>query len=112
MPRTKTDKSNYTFDGFDGFETPRGTYTPDIFFDVLAPNLSEAELRVLLYIIRRTYGWKKDTDNISLGQMVNGIRKADGEVLDYGTGMAKSAVARGISGLLDKGIILAQRNQS
>jgi hypothetical protein len=29
------------------------------FFDVVAPELTEAELRVALYIIRRTFGFKK-----------------------------------------------------
>ena len=46
---------------FAGFSTPNTTAVPDDFFDVLAPNLSEAELRVLIYIIRRTFGFKKDS---------------------------------------------------
>src|SRR4051794_29911618 len=112
MPTTRENKNTFNFDGFEGFESPRGTNTPDIVFDVLAPNLKEAELRVLLYIIRRTYGFKKDSDNISISQMVNGITKSDGEVLDYGTGMGKAAVVRGASGLVEKGVVVAQRNQS
>jgi hypothetical protein len=44
--------------------------------------------------------------------MVNGIKKANGEILDYGTGMGKAAVVRGLSGLQEKGIIVAKRNQS
>src|SRR4051812_41281056 len=112
MVKNGNDKSSFIFDGFEGFETPRGTYTPDIVFDVLAPNLKEAELRVLLYIIRRTYGFKKDSDNISISQMVNGIRKANGEVLDYGTGMGKAAVVRGATGLVERGIVVAERNRS
>ena len=51
---------------------------PDAFFDVVAPQLSEAELRVALYIIRRTFGFKKDSDTISLRQMVEGITTKDG----------------------------------
>ena len=112
MPRNQNDRTRFLFDGFDGFETPKATYTPDIVFDLLAPNLKEAELRVLLYIIRRTFGFKKDSDNISISQMVGGITKIDGTVLDLGTGMAKAGVVRGINGLLEKGIIIAQRNRS
>jgi hypothetical protein len=112
MPTNKNGRDNFIFDGFEGFETPKATYTPDIVFDVLAPNLKEAELRVLLYIIRRTFGFKKDNDNISISQMVGGITKADGTVLDRGTGMAKAGVVRGINGLVEKGIIVAQRNRS
>jgi hypothetical protein len=112
MPRNGNDKSSFTFDGFEGFETPKGTYTPDVVFDVLAPNLKESELRVLLYIIRRTYGFKKDSDNISISQMSKGIQKIDGKVLDYGTGMTKQGVIKGVAGLLEKGIVVAQRNRS
>jgi hypothetical protein len=97
---------------FDGFSAPNGTYVPDEVFDILAPELSEAELRVLLYIIRRTFGFKKKADDISLKQMTDGITKRDGTVLDRGTGMSKSANWRGVKGLLEKGIIISQRNSS
>jgi len=75
-----------------GFSTPNTTSVPDDFFDVLAPNLSEAELRVLIYVIRRTFGFKKDLDTISLKQMVEGITTREGKVLDRGTGMSRPGV--------------------
>jgi hypothetical protein len=70
--------------------------------------LSEAELKVLLYVIRRTFGFKKDADAISMLQMEKGITKRDGTVLDTGTGMSKSSVWRGINGLVAKGILIKQ----
>ncbi len=76
------------------------------------PHLSEAELRVLLYIMRRTFGFKKAQDNISLSQMVDGITTHDGQVLDRGCGLSKSAVAKGLKILSEKRIITAMRNQS
>src|SRR5215213_3950153 len=97
---------------FAGFDSPNTTQVPDAFFDVVAPQLSEAELRVALYIIRRTFGFKKDSDTISLRQMVEGITTKDGRVLDRGTGLKKSAVANALNGLERKGIILSRRNQS
>jgi hypothetical protein len=97
---------------FAGFTSPTYTQVPDELFDVLMPQLSDAELRVLLYIVRRTFGFKRDSDSISLSQMVKGITTHDGRVLDTGTGLAKSTVARGLKGLRDKGIIVATRNQS
>src|SRR5215212_5443220 len=87
---------------FEGFDNPTTTPVPDVFFDVLAAQLTEAELRVLLYVLRRTFGFKKESDTISLKQMVDGIKTRDGKILDRGTGMAKSAVARGAQGLVDK----------
>jgi Bacteriophage replication protein O len=83
-----------------------------VLFDELLQRLDNAELRVLLYIVRRTYGFKKSSDDISISQMVDGIKRRDGTVLDGGTGMAKSSVTRALSGLLAKRIIVARRNQS
>ena len=97
---------------FGGFDSPNTTQVPDAFFDVVAPELTEAELRVALYIIRRTFGFKKDTDDISLRQMVCGITTKDGRVLDRGTGLKKSAVANALNGLERKGVIVSRRNRS
>jgi hypothetical protein len=97
---------------FVGFSSPNTTSVPDDFFDVLAPRLAESELRVLIYIIRRTFGFKKESDTISLKQMVEGIRTRDGRVLDQGTGMSKPGVTKGVKGLVTKGVIMAIRNSS
>lgn len=90
---------------FEGFASPNGTYVPDDLFDLLAPRLTEAELRTLLYIIRRTFGFGKSADAISLKQLTEGIVTRDGRILDLGTGMSRKGVIAGIKGLLDKGII-------
>jgi len=97
---------------YKGFTSPNGTIVPDDVFDVLAPELTEAELRVLLYVIRKTFGWKKNEDAISVSQMVNGVKTRDGRVMDKGTGMSKSAVWRGANGLVAKGILNRQQSQS
>lgn len=97
---------------FAGFDSPRYTPTPDQIFDeLLAPGLlTEAELRVLLYIVRRTFGWKKELDNISLSQITGGIVKRDGVRLDWGAGVAKSSAVRAIRGLVEKGVIISRHN--
>jgi hypothetical protein len=97
---------------FGGYASPNTTPVPDVLFDEFLLQLDNAELRVLLYIIRRTYGFKRSTDDIAISQMVDGIRKKDGTVLDRGTGMSKGSVTRGLRGLLGKGVILARRNTS
>src|SRR5688572_7208832 len=97
---------------FAGFSSPSYTQVPDELFDVLMPTLADAELRVLLYIIRRTFGFKRDADAISLSQMVHGITTRDGRVLDRGTGLSKATVARGLKGLREQGIIIARRHSS
>lgn len=110
MPKTPSEGSYQ----FGGFVAPRYTPTPDQIFDeLLAPGrLTEAELRVLLYIVRRTFGWKKDCDAISLSQITDGIIRRDGERLDWGAGIAKSSAVRAVKGLVGKGIILAERHSS
>jgi Bacteriophage replication protein O len=90
---------------FAGFTHPNYTQVPDEFFDDVAPRLTEAELRVALYLIRRTFGFKKDADAVSIKQMVDGITTREGEVLDRGTGMHRSSVVRGCQGLVAKGVI-------
>jgi hypothetical protein len=109
MPGDQERQSSFQYAGF---SSPNGTIVPDDVFDVLLPRLTDPELRVLLYIIRRTFGFKKHSDNISLKQMVEGIRTRDGRELDGGTGMSKASVARGLRGLTDKGVIIATRNSS
>lgn len=97
---------------FKGFVSPRYTQVPDELFDELMAHLSGAELKVLLYVIRRTFGFKKDTDNISLSQICNGITTRDGEVLDKGTGLSLSTVQLAIKGLLKKQCVISARNRS
>jgi hypothetical protein len=93
---------------FGGFALPSYTQVPDEFFDAVAPRLKEAELRVALYVIRRTFGFKKVADAISLDQLVAGIRTRDGRVLDAGTGMTRKGVIAGIKGLLAKQVLIAE----
>jgi replication protein O len=82
---------------------------PDTLFDELLSELSGAELKVVLYIIRRTFGFKRQTDTISINQMLCGIKKKNGEVLDRGTRLSKSTLLKAIKELTDKKIILPTR---
>ena len=107
MARTNGDKPTFA-----GFGNPSYTQVPDELFDELMPQLTEAELRVLLYVIRRTFGFKKSSDDISLKQLVEGIRTKDGLALDHGAGVGKTAAVRAVKGLVEKGVITARRNQS
>lgn len=97
---------------FSGFDSPNYTQVPDVVFDELLSELSESELKVLLYIIRRTFGFKRESDSISLRQMTDGITTRDGRRLDRGAGISKTSAVRGIKGLIDKGIIIAVRRRS
>ncbi len=54
--------------------------------------LSGTEVKVLLYIIRKTFGYNKVTgDKIPLSQFINGTVKKDGTRIDWGTGLSRRA---------------------
>jgi len=97
---------------FSGFQSPNYTQVPDEVFDELLSKLNLSELKVLLYIIRRTFGFKRSSDNISMAQICNGIKTRGGKVLDKGTGLGKASVARAIKSLEEKNIIIAFRRKS
>lgn len=97
---------------FLGFNQPYYTQIPDELFDELLSGLSGAELKVLLYVMRRTFGFKKDSDNISLSQICRGIKTKDGRQLDKGTGLDRKTVIRAAKSLEQKGIIISSRNPS
>jgi hypothetical protein len=97
---------------FSGFSFPNTTPIPDQVFDELLPRLSGAELKVLLYICRRTFGFKKASDDISINQMLNGIVKRDGTRIDYGTGLSKPSLIKALKDLQEKGILIAVRQSS
>ncbi len=109
MSNHSNHKKPYRFPGFTG---PYYTQVPDVVFDELLPILSGAEIKVLMYIIRRTFGFKKQKDNISLSQMEDGIMTKDGQVLDGGTGLGKSSVTRALTSLEKKNIITRTRRSN
>lgn len=94
-----------------GFTRPTTTQSPDPIFDYWLTRLTGAELRVLLYAVRRTYGFKKDDDNISLDQFEHGIRSEDGAVLDEGCGCSRKSILRAIKLLVDKGLLIKTRRR-
>jgi hypothetical protein len=98
-----------TAPSFSGFQFPTTTPVPDEVFDLLLPQLNGAELKVLLYICRRTFGFKKQWDAISLNQIATGITTRDGRVLDRGTGLSKRHVQRALKQLEKKQIIRVNR---
>jgi len=97
---------------FRGFASPNYTMVPDELFDELMPDLSGAELKVLLYIVRRTFGFKKGSDRISKAQLENGIRTKDGRILDRGTGLSRRAIRLAVDSLVEKNILLKFRHES
>jgi hypothetical protein len=98
---------------FGGFPQANTTPVPDFLFDELLTKLSWDELKVMLYIIRRTAGFRKPTDAISLTQFTKGITTKSGRVLDYGCGIKNRArVSQVLKDLEIKGYIVSQKPSS
>jgi len=97
---------------FRGYASPNYTQVPDELFDEQLPDLSGAELKVLLYIIRRTFGFKRESDNISISQMLNGLCTRSGRQLDRGVGLSKKTLLLAIRSLEEQAIIMTERRRS
>jgi hypothetical protein len=95
---------------FQGFDSPNTTPVPDVVFDQLLSRLKEAELKALLYIIRRTFGFKKDRDPISFNQFLRGITTREGRVLDQGCGVKdRTTLSKALKSLEAKGIVVSHK---
>ncbi len=82
---------------FIGFSESTTTDTPNDLFDVVLPQINNlAELKVVLYVIRRTFGYHKQFDWISLSQFEKGIVDSHGKRLDEGVGLSRKAIVDGL----------------
>jgi len=62
--------------------------------------LTGSEQKVLDYVLRHTWGFKKVADEISLTQLQKGIKN-----FDKGTGLARQTIITALKGLIRKGFI-------
>lgn len=102
--------SNLFAAGQSPIQTPRAvaawTETPNWILDEAAPTLDGAPLKVLLYITRRTRGFHRESDAISLDQFTGGIVTHDGRQLDHGCGVRnRSTVVKALGALEHRGYI-------
>lgn len=87
-----------------GFKAPEHTQVPNSFFDMM-DDMSDVELRVTLCAIRKTFGWHKKKEAISLTQyqkmtglsrqgVLNGIEEAEkrGTIKKAGTGKRNTTI--------------------
>ena len=58
---------------FGGVDTLNGTQIPDAYFDEVMAPLGPSAFTVLMYVARRTFGFKRHSDQISLDQICHGI---------------------------------------
>jgi DNA-binding transcriptional ArsR family regulator len=105
-------RRHHPFRNFEGFTEPTYTQVPDEFLDKMLPYLSGAETKIMLYLFRKTLGYKKFSDRLSLSQIANGCRRRTGEPIDEGSGLSRSTVAVALKSLEKKGLIVVARMQT
>lgn len=77
---------------------PNSTQTPNIILDKYIKELSGAEFKVLMFLVRKTFGWGKEKDWIT-----NKYAKEQ-------TGLAGGTVSEALKTLIDKEIVVAKNN--
>ncbi len=85
---------------FEGFEEPLGNWTklPNAFIDALPLVKTLAEAKVVLYVLRHTWGFQDTTERrISEDEFMHGRKRKGGGRMDNGTGMSRNAVKKGIA---------------
>ena len=76
-----------------GFNSPNHTQTPNDLFDLMMPLMGESELKVVLFAVRKTLGFHKGSDAISLSQFVQG------------TGLSRQGVLDGLAAAVERGVL-------
>ena len=94
---------------FTSVQRPNTTQVPNVYLDRYLAELSGNEFKVLMYLTRRIFGFHKSSDCISLSQMLNGIRKKNGDRLDHGTGLSKPTLLRSLKILQEMGLVIAHQ---
>ncbi len=85
---------------------PNSFQVPNAYVDKMLHLLHGDEVKVLLYAIRRIFGFQKRQDSISISQFMGGLRAHSGDYLDHGTGMCTAVVSQAIKSLQAFGILI------
>jgi hypothetical protein len=105
---TSPSKGDFPTSNFQGFQGPNFTQVPNVFFDEHLPTLNGTEAKVLMYVIRKTFGWGKESDTISREQFLSGIIKHDGTRLDSGAGVSQASLIRALETLKERGLLICE----
>lgn len=85
---------------FSGFPKPKRNYSqlPHALIDMLPEINSLSELKVVLYILRHTWGYSEfgKPKRMTTDEFIDGRKRADGSRCDDGTGLSKHSVINGL----------------
>jgi hypothetical protein len=63
----------------------------------------------MLFLFRKTYGYRKSGDRVSFAQLERGTISSNGTIIDRGTGLSRATIWRALKGLQAKGLIEVHR---
>ncbi len=95
----------------DIFKLPVGRLW-NYFVDHYLHIVNDDELRVLVYLLRRTIGFQKLEDSVSLSQFLAGSVTAEGRQLNHGTGLSKKRLLRTLHKLEEEGHLVIERGKT
>jgi len=99
---------------FGGFDDPIENWSklPHSLIEALPMIGSLAELKVILYILRHTWGYQDTEKRITLDEFARGRRTRDKRRIDGGTGMTIRSIRMGLSQAEEHGFITRVINRS
>src|SRR5918993_3605874 len=113
MPRKNNQNNDFRFAGFDKPES-NWFKMPNYWTDVTAKITTLAELKVVEYILRHTWGYQEYDvkKHITIDEFVHGRRRQDGSRMDKGTGLSERAVYDGLRKAVANGLIDEETDDS
>jgi hypothetical protein len=94
---------------FLGFDIPRQNWfkMPNTWTDITADITSLAELKVIEYVLKHTWGYREYglTKRITTDEFMHGRRRKDGTRMDRGTGLSKPSVVAGLKSAVAHGYL-------
>jgi len=95
---------------FKGFVYPKSNYfsLPNEWTDITHDMTSLAEMKLVEYVLRHTWGYKGQEDQpkrITIDEFVNGRKKRGGGRIDRGTGLSVGSVSTGLRAAVKHGYL-------
>src|SRR5256884_3975456 len=101
---------------FEGFNKPEANFfrLPNEWTDITAPITSLAELKLVEYVLKHTWGYSEFdmVKKITTDGFMYGRKKKDGSRIDTGTGLSKPSVIAGLKSAVKHGLLEEETDES
>lgn len=83
---------------------------PNEFIDIIPQIETLAEMKVILYVLRHTWGYSDQYKKITMDEFINGRKRKDGSRIDNGLGMSPVSIRDGIKRAVAHGYIVVMED--